>query len=168
MLVLIGLRASGKTTVGGLLAAGTGRPFTDLDELTAQRLGVGTASGALRARGVQAFRAAELDALRTFLPTAQPGHILALGGGTPTIPEVAGLLRPHTVVYLRAQPGTLQQRLGNDPRERPALTAGDAVSEVPTLFAERDPLYRSIAAHIIDTDAMTTEGVLGALLRLVA
>ncbi len=166
MLILIGLRASGKTTLGKLLAEHTGRPFTDLDDLTAAALGCGTASEALRAHGVAGFRAAELEALRAFLPTARPEHILALGGGTPTIPAAAALLQPHTLTYLRAQPHTLQQRLRADSRERPSLTGGDAVAEVPQVFTQRDPLYRSIAAHTIDTDAMTAEGVLGVMRQL--
>jgi shikimate kinase len=166
VLILIGLRASGKTTLGKLLAEHTGRPFTDLDDLTAAGLGCGTASEALRVHGAEAFRAAELEALRRFFPTAQRDHILALGGGTPTIPDAAAMLRPHTLIYLRAQPRTLQERLRADSRARPSLTGGDAVEEVPAIFAQRDALYRSLAGHIVDTDTMIAENVLAALNQL--
>lgn len=166
MLILIGLRGSGKTTLGRLVGEATGRPFTDLDDLTAARLGFADASAALRTHGIEAFRAAELEALREFLASPVRDHILSLGGGTPTIAEVPELLKPYTVVYLRAQPDALQQRLREEPCQRPSLLGCDPISEVPAIFAQRDPLYRAIATHTIDCDNQPRDAVVRMLAAL--
>jgi shikimate kinase len=169
VLILIGLRASGKTTIGKALAAMTGRPFTDLDDLTAQRLNAPNASEGLRTHGLQAFREAELESLRAFLPTAKPDHILALGGGTPTIPQAAALLRgaPAQIIYLRATAPTLRARLLTDLKTRPSITGDGPIAEVDALLAQRDSTYRGLAQHVIETDRLAESQVIHALRRVV-
>jgi shikimate kinase len=168
VLILIGLRASGKTTLGKLLAEHTGRPFTDLDDLTAARLGCGTASEALRVHGVEAFRAAELQALREFLLTAQRDHILALGGGTPTTAAARSLLESTdaTIVHLRASAPVLRERLLAELQARPGLTGPDPIAEVDTLLAQRDAIYRAVASTSLEVDAQPTEVLVQALASL--
>lgn len=155
-LILIGLRGSGKTTVGGLLAARLGRPFVDLDDVVAKALGAATPGEAWRARGEAAFRAAELAALRDVLHT--PGRVLSLGGGTPTAPGAADLLRAERatgrarIVYLAAAPEILRRRLsGTDLAARPSLTGKGVLDEIDTVHAARDGLYRTLADAVIDT-----------------
>ena len=65
--VLIGLRGSGKTTLGRLLAARLGAPFIDLDDRTVAGSGHASVSAMFRAQGEPAFRAAEVRALAEVL-----------------------------------------------------------------------------------------------------
>jgi len=161
LVVLFGLRGSGKSTVGPLLAASLQTPFVDLDPLTALELGEATPADALRKHGEPAFRAAEVRAFAHLLrlPTA----VIALGGGTPTAPgfsEVVTARADLTLVYLRATPDTLRTRLSKtDAASRPSLTGTGMLMEIDAVFTARDPLYRSRAQIEIAVDGLTEADV---------
>lgn len=166
-LILIGLRASGKSTLGRLLAQRLGRDFVDLDDVVARRMGASGPGEAIARDGIDAFRAAETDALRSVLET--PARVIALGGGTPTAPGAADLLRASGahLVYLRGSPETLRSRLREtDNTDRPALVGDDAIDEVRTLHEQRDAPYRSLAGSVVHIDGVSRESVLAALIAL--
>ena len=78
-LLLSGFMATGKTTVGRLVAQAVRVDFVDLDEMVEQRTGVSVAE--LFARdGEAAFRKLERTALRELLAQKRP-LVVALGGG---------------------------------------------------------------------------------------
>ncbi len=164
-IVLMGLRASGKSTVGALLAGRLGVAFVDLDDRTLQALrrahpamNFGAVADAWRALGETAFRVAERDALRAAL--AEGRIVLALGGGTPTAPGAPALLEAAKragaeIFYLRAEPALLRQRLAasGEAASRPSLTGRGTLEEIEEVFAARDPLYRSLRTVEIDAGA---------------
>ncbi len=166
-LVLIGLRGSGKSTLGARLAESLGREFIDLDDVTSQQLGEDGAGEAIAEHGMDAFRKAEHDALRSVLKNES--QIIALGGGTPTAPGCEELLAEDScrVMYLKAQPRTLQERLSmTNNSDRPSLTGAGVVDEVSDVFAQRDPLYMNICESVIHVDEVDEDAVLTALLAL--
>ncbi|MEZ6234356.1 MAG: shikimate kinase [Phycisphaerales bacterium] len=170
-LVLMGLRGSGKSTLGGVLGVRLGRGVVDLDERTLARLGCATASDAFATLGEGAFRRAEIESLREVLRTS--AQIVALGGGTPTAPGAAELLRGErdggraTIVYLHASPDALRRRLaGTDMANRPGLLGGDPLAEIDAVYAARDPLYRSLASAVVEVAGPEAEGVVDAIERL--
>lgn len=150
----MGLRASGKTTLGPKLAARAGTPFADLDDRTLELLGHPTIADAWRALGEPGFRDAEARALRAAL--TEPRSVLALGGGTPTAPGAADLLRTNThagtitLVYLHAPPDVLRARLREGDASRPSLTGGNMLDEIDAVYRARDPLYRELAGLVVD------------------
>ncbi|MBL4699342.1 MAG: shikimate kinase [Phycisphaerales bacterium] len=163
-LVLIGLRASGKSTLGRLLAEQLDRAFVDLDDVTCALLNADGAGAAIETHGIDAFREAETKALTSALN--ESGQIIALGGGTPTAPGCSTMLEESSsrVIYLRALPSTLQDRLkATDNSNRPALVGNDVINEVQTLFDQRDELYRSLAESVIHTDGLTQKSAIAAL-----
>jgi shikimate kinase len=173
-ILLIGLRASGKSTLGRALASVMSWPFVDLDEATAACMRAKTAAEAIHAQGFSAFRLAETRALHAALGVATP-HIIALGGGTPTAPGAAEAIGDATqagrarAIYLRAQPATLQARLRqSDVSTRPSLTGASVIDEVPLLFAQRDELYTSLANYTVNIDTMDEAQTLAALRLMVA
>jgi shikimate kinase len=171
MLVLIGLRGSGKTTVGRLLARRLGDEglFVDLDDLVAEAgaalVGRRTTAGeVLRTQGEPAFRALEYATLR--LACAHRPAVLALGGGTPTHPPSYAYLRdlttdtdrPASIVYLRATPSTLARRLGQtDLTHRPSLTGRGVLEEIDQVFLQRDEPYLALATRVVDVDLMSPD-----------
>jgi len=170
-LVLIGLRGSGKTTVGRRLADLLDRPLVDLDQVTPGLLGCTSIGQAWSEHGEPAFRGAERDALASVLPL--PGRVIALGGGTPTAPGAADLLRAAhrsgsiRTVYLRARPETLRARLaGQNQAHRPSLTGRGVLDEVQAVFEARDALYQALADDVINTDAMCEADVVAYLRAL--
>ena len=154
---LIGLRASGKSTVGRMVARTLGRGFVDLDDVTPQLLGCADVREAWSRHGVDAFRAAEARALAQVLTGA--GRVLALGGGTPEAPGASDALRAArgagraVVVYLRAPAETLRDRLrGDDNANRPSLTGKGLLDEIEEVLARRDGLYTSLADLVVEHD----------------
>jgi shikimate kinase len=155
MVILIGLRGSGKTTIGRLLAARLGVGLCDLDDVTVRVLGATSVAEAWRTRGEKAFREAEVKALAEALST-QSG-VLALGGGTPMVAGALELIHSAQaaggqVVYLRATAPTLRARLEGKTGDRPSLTGADPLVEIDAVLAKRDPIYLKLADVVIDVD----------------
>lgn len=165
--ILIGLRGSGKSTLGRLLAQQLGRDFVDLDGIVAQRMNASGPGEAIERDGIDAFRATETQALRSVQGTHN--QIIALGGGTPTAPGAAELLRENgsRIIYLRGKPETLRERMAQaDNTDRPALVGDDALGEIETLFNQRDDLYRGLSESIVHIDGVGETSALRALIAL--
>lgn len=101
-LVLSGMPASGKSTVGRLLAKKTDRPFLDLDEEIARRRGKTPAEWIAEA-GEAAFRDIETAVLREVL-AGLSGAVLALGGGTVLREENVTMLRQNGRIFFLDRP----------------------------------------------------------------
>lgn len=121
------MMASGKSTVGRLLAHELGAHFVDLD-VRVERM-AGRSIPELIADSPIAFRRAESRALQSLL--AEPGFsgravIVATGGGV-VIDEANRRLMRETgaVVHLDVDVDALAQRLAEDPGARPLLPAPD-------------------------------------------
>src|ERR1044071_4244818 len=116
-LLLMGLRGSGKSTLGRKLAHRLNRAFVDLDDLTPGEMGEVAVAEAFTKHGEPAFRAAEIHALARVL--VHDHQIVAPGGGSPTAPGFAELLTAARargaarLVYLRASADTLRAHLRN-------------------------------------------------------
>ena len=152
-ILLIGLRGSGKSTLGRLLAIARGVSFVDLDDLTLRRMGYSTVSEAWTERGERAFRASEIEALTGAI---EDGGVIALGGGTPMAPGGEDLITStNTVsVYLRGDPALLRDRLEDGAgADRPSLTGADPIDEIERVFKDRDETYRVIADHVLELAA---------------
>ncbi len=154
--LLIGLRGSGKSTIGPMLAETLKHQFIDLDVVTLWRLRCGTVTEAWSEYGVPRFRAAEVEGMTAALDN--PERVIAAGGGTPTAPGAAELIRTHQeredllVVYLRGTPTQLRERLSavSNDANRPSLTGAGTIDEVDDVFGDRDPLYRDLADMTLD------------------
>ncbi len=166
-LALLGLRCSGKSTVGRLLAQSLGLAFVDHDEETL-RFGVHAgwkvgSVGELLARAGQArFRELEAVALRRLLEP-MPRLVLATGGGVVERPDNrTWLARTARCVFLSVASEVLAERLRRDPTPRPALlgaalSAADPAAELAELGQRREPLYRALAEVVVECGLATPE-----------
>lgn len=163
-IVLMGVRCTGKSTVGRCLAESLGVPFTDTDELIEQRTGR-LISRIVAEKGWSAFRAAEKAVIRE-LAAADRG-VIALGGGVVCDTDNVEILKAKGVfVWLSARPEEIASRMGKDAAdgaERPSLTGAPSVDEIRAVMAERDPLYRGIADLVVDTTGIDAAGVAEAI-----
>ncbi len=163
-LALVGYRATGKSTVGRLVAARLGRPFVDADRELERRLGA-TIAAVFADRGEAAFRDAE-EALLVELADRRPAPVLAAGGGAvERLGACAALRRFGFVAWLVADPAALADRLRRNPGGRPALTAAGTADEVAAVLARREPLYREVADAAIATDGLAPAEVADAVIR---
>lgn len=173
-LALMGLRGSGKSTLGRLVAGRLGWAFVDLDDVTVELLGGGTVPELWSELGEAAFRAAETRGVRERVVAGGLGRrVAALGGGTPTAPGAAELLRDAVgagrveLVYLRADPETLRARLeGGGTDNRPSLTGRGTLAEIESVFAARDGLYRGLASRVIQIDGMQIDPLVSQLVSI--
>lgn len=174
-LVVMGLRASGKSTAGELAANRLGLAFEDLDELTIQDIeGVmfSSVAEAWRAAGQAGFRTAEAKALRRALMLDHQ-DLLALGGGTPAFPiarraltealEAGVVLGP---VYLHASPGVLAHRLRLEVGDRPSLTGEHPADEIAGIYDQRDAIYRALAGEVVEVDHLSVDQAADRLVEL--
>jgi shikimate kinase len=154
-ILLMGPRASGKTTIGEMLAQRLHRPFIDLDRETLRSFAdVQSVAEAWQREGEARWREAEYAALVSI--TQRSGQVIALGGGTPMIEPVQPMLEQHlrsgsaVHVYLDCPVDMLKARLTAMPGDRPALLGDDAVAEVERVLRARRPVYQRLATMTVD------------------
>ena len=159
---LTGFMGCGKSSTGRELALRLGAAFIDLDgEIVARR---GRSIPEIcREGGEAAFRAAELEALQAVLDAAdaaQGDTVLALGGGTLTVPTARERVLARTrCVWLRTRLETIRQRLGATDASRPLFADAEA------LYAARVPIYAQ-APFAVDTDGKSPAEVAEAILAI--
>lgn len=155
LIALEGFMGSGKTTVGRILSDALGCPFIDLDEVIARKAGR-SIPAIFEADGEAAFRRLEKKALEEAISKyGESTAVLALGGGTVTVPGAVKLLQEKTLcIYLKASLETLQARLEGQMAGRPL--AGEGLEE---RLAAREPLYEAAAHITIDTDELSPDQI---------
>lgn len=160
-LILIGFMGSGKSSLGRYIS-GQGYRLIDTDGYIEDKLGRAV-SDIFAVEGEEYFRSLETRTLEELLESGAQNCVIAVGGGLP-VREVNRTLmhRLGTVIYLRAQPTTLEFRLSGDKR-RPLLRGGKLRERIDSLMAERKDIYESAADIIIDTDGFTFEEIYGQL-----
>ncbi len=159
-IVLIGYRATGKSTIGYLLSNELGIPFIDLDEYLVKKFGRSIAE-VVAENGWEYFRANERKALTEM--TKRSYFILACGGGAVLHEkEFSALKKEAIVIWLSACPDTIIKRLQKDKHtkdNRPSLTGKDVLEEIKEVLSYREPLYRKFADLTIETDHLSTKQV---------
>jgi shikimate kinase len=124
-LVLAGPMASGKTTLGRILAERMGRPFVDSDEQLA-RVNGRTARDLAAAEGVEALHAAEVEALIRTLGSESPAVIAAAAAVADSPSALAALAESDAMVILLEGPLTvLHDRLKKSSGHRRAISAAE-------------------------------------------
>jgi shikimate kinase len=157
-IVLVGAPGSGKSTVGALLAARLGVPFTDVDTVIEERAGRSIAA-IFADDGEAAFRTLEEQVTAELLD--RPG-VLSLGGGAVLSAATRSALRGHRVIWLQVGAAAAVSRVGLN--EARPLLLGNVRGRLIKLLAERTPLYAEVATERVETDARPAEEVVELLL----
>ncbi len=147
---LVGPRASGKSTLGRLLAERLAMPFIDMDKVIEEHVGSSIADY-VRTNGWEAFRAMETGVLQQIC-VLDP-RVVATGGGVVLAADNRQLMTTCGVVlFLRADAEVLLERLRQEPLpgQRPALTGLPAEEEMRQTLAQRAPLYAACAHAVLD------------------
>ncbi len=155
-LLLVGMMGAGKSTAGKLAAERLGWPFVDVDAEVESATGMSVAELFSRS-GEAAFRAEESAALERALERSPA--VVSVGGGAVQDERNRRRMRHGaTVVWLRARPETLAERVG-DGRTRPLLHGDDPVARLAELAAARAPLYAEVADVVVDVDELHADEV---------
>jgi len=141
---LVGMPGAGKTVVGRELAGRLGVPFIDLDTEIEREQGR-PITEIFEAEGEAAFRALEAAAL--VKAGADDPAVVSCGGGVVLEPANRIALRnTGTVVYLDVALDVLRERV-RPADDRPLIREE---GDLERLLAERGPLYREFAGHVVD------------------
>ncbi|MBQ6805990.1 MAG: shikimate kinase [Lachnospiraceae bacterium] len=156
--ILIGFMGCGKSTVGIKLSYRLRRSLLDTDKIIEKEENR-TISDIFVTDGEGYFRDLETQCLKKLIQT-EKNQIISVGGGLPIRKENHTLLKElGTVVYLRAKPETIYERLKHD-TTRPLLQGENPQEKIRTLMGQRAAIYEKTADVIIDVDVKDFDTIL--------
>ena len=151
-IALIGLRGAGKSTVAKELARLFGVGFIDTDDLVAAEAKRSIAA-IFADEGEAGFRQRERRVIARLVDL--PPAIFSVGGGAVLDSKnVRSLRSVADVVWLRAEPTVLWERVRDDPgtgSQRPPLTDQPGLIEMQELAIQRRSYYEQAADLVVDT-----------------
>lgn len=145
-LILIGMPAVGKSTLGVLLAKRLALDFVDTDLLLQRRMGM-RLHQMINLKGLHSFRVAEeqtllaLDCQNTVIATGGSVIYSSLG--------MAHLAQLGRLVYLEISLEQLTRRMDDCGQRGVVMAPGQSFAE---LYAERTPMYRRYADFQVHCD----------------
>lgn len=143
-ITLIGMPASGKSTIGVLLAKRLGYSFVDVDIVIQEETGK-LLKEIIEEQGTEGFLKVE-EEINSQLDVAR--SVIAPGGSVIYGPAAMEHLKKiSTVVYLKLDYSELEQRLGDLKDRGVALKNGMTLMD---LYQERVPLYEKYADITVD------------------
>lgn len=150
--LLVGLMAAGKSTVGQAVAAATGWPCLDNDALLERSTG-STAAALLAEHGAERLRAAESDVLTLLLAMPAP-FVAGVPAGTILDERDRERMRAGAhVVWLKASVPALVRRARKQGGR--AWLADDPATVLRAMAEEREPLYAQTAHQVLDTEELS-------------
>ena len=154
--ILTGFRATGKSSVGKILAKRLGFDFVDTDKAIEMRQGKTIAEIVARG-GWELFRSEEKKMLQELAVASNV--VIATGGGAVMHEEAWAELRKNSIaVWLTSTPETICKRLAEDSiteDQRPSLTDEGTMAEIALVLKERQELYRQSSDLSLSTEGRT-------------
>ncbi|OQA44332.1 MAG: Shikimate kinase [Spirochaetes bacterium ADurb.Bin315] len=143
---LCGIKHSGKTTIGKLLAKRLGRRWYDLDREIERKIGEPIRTF-YRAFGQEAFQQLEVEVLEAII--GEENLVISLGGGAADNDPLMKMVKERgTLVYLYLEEAHLLERilLGGIP---PFLDEEDVEGSFHRLYERRNRRYSKDCNHLI-------------------
>ena len=140
---LVGFMASGKSSLGQLVAARTDVPFLDTDQVIESQAGMSVAE-IFDAYGEDYFRLLEHDVLMQ--TEFYPKSLNATGGGLPAFADnMDWMLDRGITIYLQWPDELLIDNVLGSRHGRPLLGKGISKAEIRDLLERRRPVYERAA-----------------------
>ena len=150
-IILIGMPAAGKSTIGVLLAKTLLKSFVDTDLIIQSKCGCGLCN-IIEKEGTEAFLKIENDII---CAQEYSSSVVATGGSAVYGEEaMAHLKKDGIIVYLDLSLSEIEKRIGNITTRGVAMKNGITLSD---LYKERTPLYNKYADITVICDGKTAE-----------
>lgn len=164
-IILIGMRGTGKTTVGKILAKKLTKQFIETDKLI-EKMAKLTTSEIVNKLGWEKFRDLEEDVISEI--SNSNNSVIATGGGAVLRKNnINALGKNGYFVLLLASVDTMLNRIG-DYFNRPFLTDSNSrKDDIEKTLRERGSLYKKVADYIIDTEGKTPDDIVKQILTKV-
>lgn len=163
-LVLLGPMASGKTTLGRLLARALGRPFLDSDDQIAAMYGIPGRELAAR-EGVQALHSAEVEVLVCAMATEDPAIIAAAASVADSPIALSALADAGvTLVLLESPIATLMDRLDHSGTHRRPISPDELAALSSCRRTALDALEPDL---VVDTSESGPEAIVDHILNAI-
>lgn len=160
--VLIGMPAVGKSTIGVLLAKSLLVSFTDTDLLIQEKYKKSLCD-IIKDNGTKAFLNIEEDII---LNTDLKNSVIATGGSAVFGERAMNQLKENgVIVYLSLPIDEIKKRIGDIKSRGVVLTNGNTVDDI---FKERKPLYEKYADIRFDCDNLTAEECVEKIIQLLS
>jgi shikimate kinase len=159
-LILIGMPASGKSTVGVILAKVIGYDFIDTDILIQRKTGKRLAQ-IIADDGVEGF----LEIENRVNASVEADHCVIATGGSAVYGEEAmrHFKEIGHIMYLKVSYAAIEKRLGNMKKRGVALREGQTLRD---LYEERTALYEKYADTVIEEQGDAEDVVVRILNRI--
>ena len=166
LVALVGLRGSGKSTIGKALGSRLRVPFVELDALVEKQAGL-SLSAIFSLHGEAYYRRLAREVLTRYL-AATDAAVMATGGGLVTDREAFKLLMKRArTVWLQATPEDHWKRVLEQGDVRPGAASPHAQEELRALLKSREPLYAQ-AELAVDTSRLGVAGAVEEIVRRIA
>ena len=157
-IILIGMPACGKSTIGVILAKTMGMNFLDTD-LLIQGDQNALLQEIINSKGNEYFQKVEERVLSSL--TASKTVIATGGSAVYYDRSMRHLKELGTIVYLSLPLSSIEERLNNISTRGITMAPGETLSD---LYYRRVPLYEKYAQITIDADALSIEQVVEAII----
>lgn len=161
-IILTGYRATGKTTIGKILAKRLSKTFIDTDDIIEDREGM-KIRDIFEQKGWKYFRKVEKRVVRSL--ARLDNHIIAVGGGTFMYKDNLQLTQNAAVVLLIAPIEVIALRIKNDPNRPPLTDAQSSVYEIKEVWGRRKERYYAVSNIVCDTSTGDGEKISDEIIR---
>jgi len=163
-IILVGPMGSGKTTIGRRLSERLSLDFFDSDHEIVNKTGV-SIDHIFDVEGEKGFRTRESDVLKKLCN--MPNIVLATGGGAVILEENREVIKKaSSVIYLSSSVDQILRRTAKS-KTRPLLEkSNNRRKTITEIVVARDPLYRDVSSHIIDTNGKKLNEVIDEIIEV--
>ncbi|GCF95535.1 shikimate kinase [Enterococcus florum] len=162
-IILIGFMGAGKTTISKQVAEILDCQRVDMDDVLVER--IGSISEYFEKYGEASFRQHETALLKE---AVHQKSVIATGGGVIMQEENQKVLSDKMVVYLKADPEILIDRIRKDKENIRPNATHKKDSEIKNLFYAREKMYEKLARLTVDTSNRCPKEIAAEIIQHVA
>lgn len=152
---IVGMKSTGKTTIGSIVASKLNVNFIDTDELLLSKISVkyGTLKHFYRTKGKEAYLETEALTLYNYLKEHKEGSVIALGGGCAENPFLIKMVRSAGyIIYLKMIKETLYKRIIDEGITPAFVNEKNVEQSFEKTYDERIKVYEEIKDLTIEVD----------------